>query len=130
MSIQWRICQKWLISNFFLYERRYLKEDKLLEISNSDTKLSVTFCVHRYARRQLQNRIWIATTRTANYRLYFWRKVHKNLVTYEFRNMLFWYYLKDKRKGKNFTNGTKSNSNTLLCSYMISKIYSWYFNFL
>ena len=40
--------------NFFLYERRYLGVETFLQFSYSDTKLSITFCITFYARRQPQ----------------------------------------------------------------------------
>ena len=61
----------------FLYERRYLRDNTLFQHSYSDTKLSVTFCISRYARRH----IWIFIMCTANNRLYSW---HSNLGVYTF----------------------------------------------
>ena len=39
-----------MISNFFLYGRRYLGDDKVLQIAYEENKLSFTFCIKKYAR--------------------------------------------------------------------------------
>ena len=72
---------------------------------------------------------WVLIMRTTITFFILWRKVLTNLVTLKLSGTHFWCNLKGKWNCKILNYDTKINRYTLQCSYMITKINFWYFNF-
>ena len=117
---------KLLISIFFLYERHYLREDKLLKIDYSNIKLIISFRIQRHARSQPLKAIFAFSLCAFKIIVpIVGRKVLVTyLVTFTFRGTHFSCNRKGRLNGKILNNKTRNNNYTLQCINMITKYIS------